>query len=744
MRLPLAAVAAALLLCALPLEAPIARAEQGATAGQDVIVVLRRGQRPDLAIPGFERRLGIRPGLRYRHAFPGFAARVTAAQRAALERDPTVAYVADDRPISVAGQVVPVNVMRVGAPQTALAAIDGSDVPKDRVDADIAIVDTGIQRDHPDLNVVGGHNCINPDPTAWGDWYGHGTHVAGIAAALDDSTGVVGVAPGARLWSVRVFDAYGNGKLSWYACGVDWIAGERDRADPTRALIEVVNMSLRTVGRDDGNCGYTNGDPLHTAICGAVGVGITVVVAAGNDQTSASNWIPAGYGEVITVSALADFDGRPGGLGDALCYSWGGYDSDDTFADFSNFGPDVDLIAPGKCVYSTARESSYRVMSGTSMASPAVAGAAALWLSRHPGISPARVRAVLRAAATMRWFWRSDPDGVPDRLLDVSSFGHGPDVRLWLRSAFPYVGTDGGELRYTVDLARGDGYDGAIDLALIDAPSRVNGSFSNRDPSGLGGISSTLTLRVPALAAGAHEFTVSATVPGRPARTASASFRFDATDPWVTKPAEYLAASQVGQETVPVSLRWAAGDAHSGLRRLMLERSTDGGAWQADGTFASARRETLRWLADGHRYRFRIRAEDRVGNLSAWSIGSSFRLVRYEERSMSRSAGWFVDRTSAASGGSRYSTLEAGPTIRFTTAARQLAIVSAVGPGRGDASVSIDGSVRRVHLTRATAASRWIVDVRRWSGAATRSIVITALGDADHPRTDVDAVIVLR
>ena len=142
-------------------------------------------------------------------------------------------------------------------------------------------------------------------------------------------------------------------------CGLDWMLAKRDPADPAQPLIEAANMSVAKSGDDDPDCGQSEKDVLHLAICRVVKGGITVVAAAGNDQMSAARWVPAAYNEVITVSALADTDGKPGALGGHLCFSWGSYDADDTYANFSNYGGDVDIIAPGKCIWSTKPGSTY-------------------------------------------------------------------------------------------------------------------------------------------------------------------------------------------------------------------------------------------------------------------------------------------------------------------------------------------------------------------------------------------------
>lgn len=298
----------------------------------------------------------------------------------------------DPEPPGGNDQVVPTGVSRVGGPKTGT------------VNVDVAILDTGVAN-HPDLDVVGGVNCMGGDPGNYGDGHGHGTHVAGTVAALDNTIGVVGVAPGARIWAVKVLSDRGSGSLSTVLCGIDWVAARA-------GTIEVANMSLGGSG-SDGSC-TDNG--YREAVCNLVGAGVTLVVAAGNSSADAANFAPATFPEAITVSALTDSDGAPGGLGPSSCRST----ADDNFADYSNYGSDVDIIAPGSCILSTSNTGGYVEYSGTSMASPHVAGGAALVKAANPGYSPAQVGSALRSSGSYNWNAADDPDGIKEPLLDIS------------------------------------------------------------------------------------------------------------------------------------------------------------------------------------------------------------------------------------------------------------------------------------------------------------------------------------
>jgi subtilisin len=377
----------------------------GAGGSARYIVVLKDSADPNATARDHSRSYGADVSHVYRSALKGYAATIPDARIDDVRRDARVDYVSADRDVTIAAQTLPTGINRIDGELSSTVSGNGSG----SVSVDVAVIDTGIDLDHPDLNVVGGRNCSTG--RSFDDGNGHGSHVAGTIAAKDDTQGVVGVAPGARLYAVRVLNNAGSGSFSSVICGVDWVT-------TNASTIEVANMSLGGTGSEPSGTGCNTGDALHDAICNSVAAGVTYAVAAGNESDDARNHVPAAYDEVITVSALADFDGQPGGLGAPTCRS----DVDDTFADFSNFGADIDLIAPGVCILSTYKRGGYATLSGTSMASPHVAGAAALYKANNSGASPAQVKAALQNAGNTNWNDVDDPDPTKETLVNLDAF----------------------------------------------------------------------------------------------------------------------------------------------------------------------------------------------------------------------------------------------------------------------------------------------------------------------------------
>jgi subtilisin len=381
-----------------------------ATTGRYIVVLNDSVSAPGEVAAEHARTTGARVRRVYRSALKGYSATLSSDRVAALRADPRVAYLAADRPVHTTGQVLPTGIDRLDAERSSTRSGDGTGT----VNVDVAVLDTGIDIDHPDLHVAGGVNCVGG--SSFDDDHLHGTHVAGTVAAKDNHIGVVGVAPGARLWAVKVLDATGSGTFESVICGVDWVTAHR-------STIEVANMSLGGEASEPPGAGCTTGDPFHDAVCRSVQAGVTYAVAAGNDARNAGAFAPASYDEVMTVSALADFDGKPGGKTPGrTCLPPRTREQDDSFANFSNFGRDIDLIAPGVCILSTVPGGGYRHADGTSMASPHVAGAAALYKASHPQASPLQVKRALQRAGTLNWNNTDDPDGIKEPLVNVDAF----------------------------------------------------------------------------------------------------------------------------------------------------------------------------------------------------------------------------------------------------------------------------------------------------------------------------------
>lgn len=273
---------------------------------------------------------------------------------AELAADPNVLSVEEDQIVSLTVDTIDWGTDRIQAPVTWSKGYTGKGVK-------VAIVDTGIAS-HTDLAVAGGANFTDYT-SSYQDDNGHGTHVAGIAAAQNNGTGIVGAAPDAALYSVKVLGGDGSGYLSDVIAGIDWaIANDMD----------IVNLSLGMA---------TDSFALHQIVDQAYSRDILIVAAAGNSGTAAGTGdsvnYPAKYSSVIAVGAT---------------------DSSDLRASFSSTGPDVEVAAPGSGVTSTYLNGQYVRMSGTSMASPYVAGQIALLKEAYPAMTAGELRSKLQSA----------------------------------------------------------------------------------------------------------------------------------------------------------------------------------------------------------------------------------------------------------------------------------------------------------------------------------------------------------
>ncbi|VVB56118.1 Tk-subtilisin [uncultured archaeon] len=279
-----------------------------------------------------------------------------------LKKNPTIKFVEEDAQVQIAGkptqppqppQQITWGIARVKAPET-WNNTTGSNVK-------IAVLDTGISSTHPDLTVSGGINLAGKSKNnKWNDDNGHGTHVAGIIAARNNSIGVVGVAPDAELYAVKVLDAYGNGYISDVIEGIDWAVQNN---------MDIVSMSLGTA---------TYSQALNDTTANAYNAGILLVAASGNsgDGNLSTNDVhyPAKFDSVIAVSAI-DYNN--------IAPVWSADDAK------------IELAAPGVNIYSTWLNGGYANASGTSMAAPFVSGVAALVKGKNLSMTPQEIREAL-------------------------------------------------------------------------------------------------------------------------------------------------------------------------------------------------------------------------------------------------------------------------------------------------------------------------------------------------------------
>jgi subtilisin family serine protease len=342
------------------LAAPMATLASGRMS---VIVVLKDPvARPRAVAEQHSRRFGADVTYVYRHALKGYAAHIDGRELGALRADRRVAYVERDGRVRISAT-------QSNPPSWGLDRIDDRNLPLDAsfVSGTTAsnvtayVIDTGIRTTHSDFGgrARSGYDFVDDDGNA-SDCNGHGTHVAGTIGGASH-----GVAKGVSLVAVRVLDCGGSGFWSGVIAGLDWVVADHGSG------AAVANMSL----------GGGANSAVDAAVDRVIQDGVTVAVAAGNSNADACRYSPARVANAITVGATTSSDAR---------------------ASYSNYGKCLDLFAPGSSIRSawSTSDTATNTISGTSMATPHVAGVAALYLAGNPGASPAAVASALTGNAS--------------------------------------------------------------------------------------------------------------------------------------------------------------------------------------------------------------------------------------------------------------------------------------------------------------------------------------------------------
>ncbi|MFH8988772.1 S8 family peptidase [Streptomyces sp. NPDC017940] len=323
----------------------------------------------------------------FKKVLNGYEVQASESEAKRFAADPAVTSVVQNRTYTVAAT-------QNNPPSWGLDRIDQRNLPLDQKytypdrageGATVYVIDTGVRKTHQDFGgrAVDGYDAIDNDNVAQ-DGHGHGTHVAGTVGGT-----AYGVAKKARIVGVRVLNNSGSGTTAQVVAGIDWVT--RNATKPA-----VANMSL----------GGPADSAIDTAVRNSIAAGITYAVAAGNESTNASTRSPARVTEAITVGATTNTDAK---------------------ASYSNFGTVLDLFAPGSNITSAwnTNDTATSTISGTSMASPHVAGAAALYVAENPTATPAQVSTALTTAATPNVVG-SPGTGSPNRLLYVGGGGTNP------------------------------------------------------------------------------------------------------------------------------------------------------------------------------------------------------------------------------------------------------------------------------------------------------------------------------
>ena len=459
--------------------------------------------------------------------------------------------------------------------------------------------------------------------------------------------------------------------------------------------------------------------------------------------------MPAAYNEVITVSALADTDGLAGGAGGKACWSWGGYDVDDTFADFSNYGSDVDIIAPGKCILSTKRGAAYGASSGTSMAAPLVTGAVALYKASRPNARPPRSGGRSSTWATGTGRRARTPMGG----RTSCSTRHGScrwRLHAGSRGAVGsfIAGEAGASWAFPLTVGRGPGFIEPVTFALAFVPPPLAAAIAG--PASLSGTDEVTGLAItvpPSTPSGVYEVVVRAAYRTTRIHEIRVPLMVENAAPVAAPPGPaFLRGSVASLTALPIRLSWAPAADQSQIVSYELGELTDAGlagVAMTSGTVRNAKRT----VAFATPRVFAVRATDGPGNLGEWAPAAPFEVAVVDDKSAAvrRSGGWTASTSAYALGGRTLFATRAGALVRHTFTGRAIALVGPRSLARGSAEVWLDGArVATVSQYARASAGRMVLYAANVDPLVPHTIEVRVLGTAGHPRFDVDAFLVLR
>ena len=659
-----------------------------------------------------------------------------------------------------------------GTPDIDIDALEASALTLGDPALTVAVIDDGVDFSHPDLagrqwinpgesgggketngqdddgngyvDDVNGWDFVNDDRTVHDSDDDHGTHVAGTIAANLNGLGIVGVAPNVKIMALKFLGPTG-GQTSDAIAAIGYAAAKG---------ISISNNSWGSISCNPA---------LKEAIAAAEDM--LFVAAAGNggpdgqrDNNDIAPFYPASY-DVPTIVSVAAID-KDGALGD-----------------FSNWGyRNVDVGAPGVEIYSTIPGGGYDWWPGTSMASPHVAGVAALARSVNPSLTTAQLRQVILDTGTPL-------PSLRDRTAtgDLVNAKAAVDRALELAEEAPTVSI--------ADLSRAEGspsgttdFDFTVSISAAHSSPvtvRYDTAPGTTDPATAGADYTAVVDGLVTIPAGQTSGTARVVVHRDTADEADETFAVtlsdptdatiadgtatgtildddvpppadDQTAPQVQAPAAAVRATSIGSK-VPVGVSWPAATDDSAIERYQLQQSTNGGSWVNVALASPTALEATVNLAPGTTYRFRVRAFDTAGNLSAWATGASFTvgLLQEDAAGLAYSGTWTRAPLAGASGGSVMHANGAGATVSHTFTGRGVALVMDEAPNRGIAEVRLDGTlVATLDLYDADTLVRRVLYTTSFAGVGTHTVELRVTGTRNplstSRRVDLDAVVVLQ